>query len=348
MNQRITVDLSRNESPFDMHPRVRRAVSEALAEVNRYPEFDAATLRRALAEKSGVLPSQVVVGPGSVRVLDDLVVLVSARGGSALLLEPDFEAFRQQVGRTGMRIRSVATTGPNQPEPQGWADTEIPADTTLMMFSNPHNPVGTSVTCAQLTGLLGRVPREAVVVVDEAYRDFASPTTCRDATEHADEHPGLVVVRTFSKAFGLAGLRIGYALLPEKLAVALHRPYPVSTVATAAALEALDVEREIAVESLALIGYREALRQEVTALGLPVEASEGNFLWLAVGGLACGLATHLAERGVAVREVKGQGIRVSVGLPHQNRTFVAGVREFLGQCGIRATPRSSPPCPSGP
>jgi histidinol-phosphate aminotransferase len=325
----VTVDLSRNESPFPLHPRVRSAVVTSAAGANRYPEYDCRTLRAAIAESSGVGYRQVVVGPGSVSVLQDLVTLAARRRGRALLVDPDFEVYRQQVDTMGLQV-DLLSVGGRMGDRNDWADPHVPPDTRLVLFSNPNNPTGASLTCTQVVRILRAVPHQALVVIDEAYREFASEATCRDATVHARSHPGLVVVRTFSKAFGLAGLRVGYAIVPDGLDEGglLQRPYPVSGLAVAAARAALEVKDEIGADARALTGWRETLRAQIAALGVTVAASDGNFLWLPLSEQGHDLTTHLATHGIAVREVRSKGVRVTVGSPQENAVLLAALTEW--------------------
>ncbi|MBO3724065.1 histidinol-phosphate transaminase [Actinomyces bowdenii] len=331
------VKLSSNELPHPPQEAVVEAIAGAAREVNRYPEMTGAGLVAALAEHWGVTPDQVVVGNGSVALIQHLLDTVCEPGDEVVLPWRSFEAYPICVAVAGARAIRV----PLDPR----ARHDIPAmlaaitpRTRMVIACSPNNPTGTVLSAADLAALVEGVPRDVVVLVDEAYLDFVTDPGAGRALPLLASHPNLVIARTFSKAHALAGLRVGCLIAEPGLACAVRSvctPFGVSLPAQAAALAALGEAalaetarrcRGIAVERDRLAGV---LRDQ----GWQVPQAQGNFLWLPAGREAGALAEHFAQAGLLVRPFAGEGVRVSVGLPADNERVAAAAAAWMGAGG---------------
>ncbi|HEX2072493.1 MAG TPA: histidinol-phosphate transaminase [Geodermatophilus sp.] len=328
------VKLASNEVAFPPLPAVLEALAAAAGEINRYPDNGAVVLTGALADRYGVDPAQVVPGAGSVMLCQQLAQSFSDPGTSIAFAWRSFEMYPLLAAVAGARAVQVPLT-PGRPG--GSADThDLDAlaaavdDTTRLVFvCNPNNPTGTAVRRAELERFLDAVPADTLVVLDEAYREFVTDPDVPDGLELMRWRPNVAVLRTFSKAWGLAGLRVGY-LVAEDPAVAgavrkTHVPFSVSTLAQAAAVAALGCEDEVRRRCAAVVAERVRLTAALRERGLPVADSEANFVWLPVGEQAGELAAALEARAVITRPFAGEGIRVTVGTPEEDDVFLAAL-----------------------
>ena len=328
------VKLASNEVAFPPLPAVVEALAAAAGETNRYPDNGAVRLTRALADRYGVDPGQVVPGAGSVMLCQQLAQSFSDPGTSIAFAWRSFEMYPLLAAVAGARPVQV----PLVPGGSGGApDTHdlaaiaaaVDGSTRLVFVCNPNNPTGTAVRRAELEGFLDAVPPDTLVVLDEAYREFVTDPDVPDGLQLMRGRPNVAVLRTFSKAWGLAGLRVGY-LVAEDPAVAeavrkTHVPFSVSALAQAAAVAALASEAEVRARCAAVVAERERLAGELRSRGLAVSDSQANFLWLPVGGAAAGLATALESRAVITRPFAGEGIRVTVGTPEEDDAFLSAL-----------------------
>jgi histidinol-phosphate aminotransferase len=338
------VKLASNEVAFPPLPAVVAAVAAAAGETNRYPDNAAVALTAALADRYGVDPDQVATGCGAVTLCQELAQAYNDPGTSLAFAWRSFEMYPLLARVAGARAVQV----PLAPgRPGGPADThDLPAlaaaidETTRLVFvCNPNNPTGTAVRRAELVDFLDAVPASTLVVLDEAYREFVTDPDVPDGIELMRGRPNVAVLRTFSKAWGLAGLRVGY-LLAEDPAVAAavrktHVPFSVSTLAQAAAVAALASEDEVRLRCVAVVAERERLTGALRARGLDVADSQANFVWLPVGERATGLAAALEARAVITRPFAGEGIRVTVGTPEEDDVFLAALDDALGATDLR-------------
>jgi histidinol-phosphate aminotransferase len=325
------VKLASNEVAFPPLPAVLEAVGAAAAETNRYPDNGALVLTAALADRYGVDPGQVATGCGAVTVCQQLAQAYNDPDSSIAFAWRSFEMYPLLAQVAGARSVQVPLV-PGRPG--GPADTHdldglvaaIDDSTRLVFVCNPNNPTGTAVRRAALERFLDAVPATTLVVLDEAYREFVTDPDVPDGVELMRGRPNVAVLRTFSKAWGLAGLRVGY-LLAEDPAVAeavrkTQVPFSVSLIAQAAAVAALASEDEVRSRCAAVVAERGRLTTALRDRGLEVEDSQANFVWLPVGEEALPLAAALEARAVITRPFAGEGVRVTVGAPDEDDLFL--------------------------
>ncbi len=307
--------LSSNENPFDPLPGVVQAVQAAHG-FNRYPDATAARLRARLAERFGTTDDHVHVAAGSVSILFQLAQATSGAGDEILFSWRSFEAYPSLATVAG----STAVTVPNDAD--GRHDLDAMADavtdrTRMIIVCTPNNPTGPVVTQAGFDAFLARVPADVLIVLDEAYAEFVTdPDAVDGARVLAAGHPNVVVLRTFSKAYGLAGLRVGYAVGdPRVLAAARSTGIPLSVTAAAeqAALASLDAEDELRERVAELAARRDELAARLRETGWDVPEAQGNFVWLPAGDRALEVAEAFEAAGLIVRPFAGDGVRISIG-----------------------------------
>ncbi|MEW5769713.1 MAG: histidinol-phosphate transaminase [Pseudomonadota bacterium] len=334
------VKLASNENPLGASPRALAAIENVLMDLARYPDGGGFDLKAALSRHLGVAAGRIVLGNGSNDVLEMAARAFLAPGGSAVYSQYAFAVYPLAVQAAGAR-------GIEVPARDFGHDLEamlaaIEADTRLVFIANPNNPTGTLVDGAALADFVARVPAHVGIVLDEAYFEYLPAELRGDSLAWIDAHPNLMVTRTFSKAYGLAGLRVGYAVCHEQVVDLLNRvrqPFNVNSLAQAAAIAALD---DAAFLEHGLSINREGMAQlthGLDALGVSYIPSHGNFLACRVGDAA--RVNHaLLERGVIVRPIAGYGmpehLRVSVGLAEENTRFLRVLGEILRADGAGA------------
>ncbi|MGY1682866.1 histidinol-phosphate transaminase [Geodermatophilus sp. SYSU D01176] len=328
------VKLASNEVAFPPLPAVVEALAAAAGQTNRYPDNGAVVLTAALAERYGVDPGQVVTGCGAVMLCQQLAQAFNDPGTSIAFAWRSFEMYPLLAQVAGARAVQVPLVPGRPGGPADTHDLEALAaavdDSTRVVFvCNPNNPTGTAVRRAELTTFLDAVPTDTLVVLDEAYREFVTDPDVPDGLELVRGRPNVAVLRTFSKAWGLAGLRVGY-LVAEDPAVAeavrkTHVPFSVSTLAQAAAVAALASQDEVRRRCAAVTAERERLTAALRERGLDVSDSQANFVWLPVGEGTAELAAALEARAVITRPFAGEGIRVTVGTPEEDDVFLAAL-----------------------
>jgi histidinol-phosphate aminotransferase len=337
------VKLASNEVAFPPLPAVVEALAAAAGESNRYPDNGAVVLTQALAERYDVDPAQVVTGCGAVMLCQQLAQSYNDPGTSIAFAWRSFEMYPLLAQVAGARSIQV----PLMPgRPGGPADTHdlealaaaIDATTRLVFVCNPNNPTGTAVRAPELERFLDAVPVETLVVLDEAYREFVTDTAVPDGLQLMRGRPNVAVLRTFSKAWGLAGLRVGY-LIAEDPAVAdavrrTHVPFSVSMLAQAAAVAALASDDEVRRRCAAVTAERERLTAALRERGLDVADSQANFVWLPLGERTAEVAAALEARAVITRPFPGDGIRVTVGAPDEDDVFLAALDEVLAAAPV--------------
>ena len=296
---------------------VRASAAESL---NRYPDMATTRLVGALAQRLDVPADHVVTGPGSVGVLQALVAAVAGPGDEVLFAWRSFEAYPIITRVAGATPVAVPLTHDHRHDVAAMARA-VTERTRLVLVCSPNNPTGTVVSAAELDRLLQAVPDDVVVAVDEAYVELVRDPAAADGLAAYRERTNVAVLRTFSKAYGLAGLRVGYAVAPEPVATAVRRtslPFGVSSVAEAAALASLEHEPELFARVEALVAERARVQRALAAQGWDVPATQANFVWLDVGERAEELAQASAAAGLVVRAFPGEGVRVTVAEPEAN------------------------------
>lgn len=307
--------LSSNENPFPPLPSVVAAVQAAVA-VNRYPDASSPRLRARLAARYGVAVDAVHIAAGSVSILFQLAQATSGPGDEILFSWRSFEAYPSLATVAGATARAVPNDAAGGHDLDAMADA-VTDRTRMIIVCSPNNPTGSVVTQSRFDAFLTRVPADVLVVLDEAYAEFVTdPEAVSGAAVLAAGHPNVVVLRTFSKAYGLAGLRVGYAVGdPRILAAARSTGIPLSVTAAAeeAALASLDAEDELLERVRALAGRRDELAARLRESGWDVPEAQGNFVWLPAGERALEVAAAFDEAGLIVRPFAGDGVRISIG-----------------------------------
>ncbi len=305
--------LSSNENPFETIPAVRDAIANA--SVNRYPDAAMARLRHVLAERNDVPIEQVHVGAGSVSILAQLIAAAAGSDDEVVYPWRSFEAYPLLVTVAGARSVRV----PNRDDHGHDLDAiaaAVSERTRVVIACTPNNPTGSIITRDEFEQFMAKLPRDVLVLLDEAYIEFTDdPDAVRGIPLLAD-HPNLVVLRTFSKAYGLAGLRIGYAVGPEYVLDAARStaiPMSVTEQAQLAALAALEHENVLLDRVASIAALREEVWSALVAQGWPVPRSHGNFVWLPTGAATESAADRFAAAGLIVRAFHPEGIRVTIG-----------------------------------
>lgn len=316
--------LSSNESPYPLPASVREAIAEAAAGVNRYPDNGCTALIAAIAERYGVPADHIAVGCGSVGVTQMLLEAVGEPGAEVIYAWRSFEAYPILVGLSGSTSVEVALSDETH-DLAAIADA-ITERTRLIFVCNPNNPTGTVVGRAELEAFLDRVPAGCLVVLDEAYREYVRDDNVPDGLELYGDRPNLVVLRTFSKAYGLAGLRVGFMVGHPAVAGAIRKtflPFSVNALAQVAAIAALQAEDELLARVEITVKERDRVRGALLAQGWRVPPSEANFVWLRLGDATMDFSAACDLAGVSVRPFPGEGARVSIGSPEENDAFLA-------------------------
>jgi histidinol-phosphate aminotransferase len=332
------IKLASNETPYGPLPHVLDRIVEAATGSNRYPDTNSTDLVYALAEKYGVRPEQVALGCGSVSLCQQLVLASAGTGDEVLFAWRSFEAYPIVTligGATPVQV-------PLREQAHDLAAmAEAVTDRTRLIFvCNPNNPTGTVVPGSDLIEFLDRIPADILVVLDEAYREFVTDGSVVEGLSLLDRHPNLIVLRTFSKAYGLAGLRVGYGIAADPAVITAVRqtqtPFAVTGVAQAAALASLEevAEKQLAERVAELVAERGRVSAELRALGYAVPESQANFVWLPDGPPAEGAVDAVAfaagceQRGLLVRAFAGSGVRITVSTEAENDLLLSAAREL--------------------
>jgi histidinol-phosphate aminotransferase len=323
--------LSSNENPYPPLPGVVAAATEAVNEVNRYPDMGVSRLHAALADRLQVGREQIASGAGSVAVLYQLLQAACVEGDEVVYAWRSFEAYPIAVGLTGARSVQVPVDSDGRHDLAAMA-AAVTSDTKAVLVCTPNNPTGPAVHADELLAFLDAVPSSVIVAIDEAYHEFIVDPETVDGIEVARGRDNVVVLRTFSKAYGLAGLRVGYAVGSPPVAEGIRKcalPFGVSSVAQAAALASLDSEKELLERVEALVVERARVTTALRQQGWSIPDAQGNFVWLPLGEDAAAFAAGADADGVSVRPFAGDGVRVSIGEPAANDLFLGVADSWL-------------------
>nr|WP_325209792.1 histidinol-phosphate transaminase [Salinibacterium sp.] len=321
--------LSSNENPYPTHPAVMAAI--ASTEPNRYPDALAGGVRARLAERYGVDLGRVHVGSGSVAVLAQLISAVAGPGDEVLYAWRSFEAYPGLVtvaGATSVMVPLRADQGHDIDA----MSAAITPHTRAVIVCSPNNPTGTIVTREEFERLMAAVPADVLVMLDEAYIEFVADDSAVRGPEFLDRYRNLVVLRTFSKAYGLAGLRIGYALGdPVVLGAARTAAIPLSVTEAAqrGALAALDHEGELLEQVRELAERRDEVWRRLDEMGAPVPQPHGNFVWFPASGAAASVAEVFLRHGIVARALGDDGVRVTIGEAESVEKLLSAAREVV-------------------
>ncbi len=326
------IKLASNETPYGPLPGVAEAVAAAVRDVNRYPDHTAESLRIRFAGHVGVEPERVAAGPGSVGLLEQLALAYVDHGDEVVYPWPSFIAYPQFTRLAGGSESTVPLR--RQAFDAEAVVAAVSERTRVVLIANPNNPTSTALRTADLTRIVDSAPADCLVVIDEAYREFVTGADVPDAIELFGDRPNVAVLRTLSKAYGLAGLRVGFLVADPAVVDAVNAcaiPFGVNAAAQAAGLAALDEHAEVARRCAELIAERTRVAQALRRRGLGVPASEANFWWLPAGDASAELGRR---PGAARRRRPGRsdvGVRVTVGQPEDNDRFLARPRRRGGR-----------------
>jgi histidinol-phosphate aminotransferase len=330
------IKLASNENPLPPSDRVQKAIVAALASLNRYPDGSGFYLRQALAKKHGVMPDQVVLGNGSNELIELLVRTFLRPGDEAVVPHPSFVVYPMIVQAAG-GVRVMVMLKDFRLDLDAMARAITPM-TKIVFVANPNNPTATIVTKDEVEHFMARVPERTIVVFDEAYIEFAMGQDFPDMLAAVKQGRKVVVLRTFSKATSLAGLRVGYGVADADAVALMNRirqPFNVNSLGQAAALAALDDDAHV-LECVRMIeAGRHFLYDEFKSIGLQYVPSRANFILVDVGRSAADIYQKLLHQGVIVRPMTPFGLetafRITVGTPEENRKLVKALRVVLGK-----------------
>ncbi|MFT2015459.1 histidinol-phosphate transaminase [Streptomyces sp. 796.1] len=325
-----TYKLSSNENPYPPLPGVLEQAVQAAGALNRYPDLACSGLMAELSTRFDVPIEHLATGTGSVGVAQQLVQSTAGPGDEVIFAWRSFEAYpiiTQVSGATAVPV--PLTTG--EVHDLSAMLAAITERTRLIFVCNPNNPTGTVVRRAELERFLDAVPSDILIVLDEAYREFIRDEDVPDGLDLYRSRPNVCVLRTFSKAYGLAGLRVGFAVGHEPVAAALRKtavPFGVTQVAQEAAIASLRSEDALRERVDALVMERARVYEALVGQGWTVPESHGNFVWLRLGERTADFAAACERAGVVVRPFVGEGVRITIGETEANDIFLAAAESF--------------------
>jgi len=325
--------LSSNEIALQPLPSVLAVIAHAAQDINRYPDPFATELLAALAQKLNLSVDNIAIGTGSVGVCQQIVQAMVDAGDEVMFAWRSFEAYpiiSSIAGATSVQI-PLLTDGSHDLEAMA---TAVTADTKLIFLCTPNNPTGNVISQKQFDTFIAKIPSDVLVVIDEAYLEFNRDEDAVDGLASMLTHPNVGILRTFSKAYGLAALRVGYFVGPPHIAQAVMKtavPFGVSSLAQAAAVESLRREEELLARVQEVTQQRTHCEAELRALGVELHASQANFIWWPLGIRTDEFAALCTNHAIAVRAFSGEGVRISIGEPDAMERLVQIVRDFLAQ-----------------
>ncbi|MER6599404.1 histidinol-phosphate transaminase [Streptomyces sp. CS149] len=329
----VAYKLSSNENPYPPLPGVLESALAAAGNFNRYPDMACTGLMNELAERFGVPLAHIATGTGSVGVAQQLLQATSGPGDEVIYAWRSFEAYPIITQVSGATSVKVPLTEGDVHDLDAMAEA-ITDRTRLIFVCNPNNPTGTVVRRGELERFLDRVPSDVLVVLDEAYKEFIRDADVPDGIEIYRDRPNVAVLRTFSKAYGLAGLRVGFAVAHEPVAAALRKtavPFGVSQLAQDAAVASLRAEDELLGRVGSLVAERVRVSAELARQGWTVPESHANFVWLRLGERTLDFAGACERAGVVVRPFAGEGVRVTIGETEGNDLFLKTAEAFRAE-----------------
>ncbi|MBZ4018264.1 histidinol-phosphate transaminase [Streptomyces purpurogeneiscleroticus] len=326
----VAYKLSSNENPYPPLPGVLETAVTAAGAFNRYPDMACTGLMAELSERFGVPAEHLATGTGSVGVAQQLIQATAGPGDEVIYAWRSFEAYpiiTQISGATSVQV----PLDDNEVHDLDAMLAAVTERTRLIFVCNPNNPTGTVVRRAELERFLDAVPSDVLIVLDEAYREFIRDADVPDGIELYRDRPNVCVLRTFSKAYGLAGLRVGFAVAHEPVAAALRKtavPFGVSQLAQDAAVASLRSEDALLERVDALVAERTRVARTLTDQGWTVPESQANFVWLRLGERTVDFARACEQAGAVVRPFPGEGVRVSIGETEGNDIFLQTAEAF--------------------
>ncbi|MCK4910556.1 MAG: histidinol-phosphate transaminase [Thermodesulfovibrionales bacterium] len=332
-----SVKLASNENPLGPSPKAVAALSgNTLGTLNRYPDGGNYYLRQALAKKLDVSEDSLIFGNGSNELLDIAVRTFMEPGEDAVMAWPSFVVYPMAVQAVGCNGIKVPLTEDFRHDLGAMADA-ITDKTRMVFIANPNNPTGTINTKAEFDSFMSRVPKDIIVVVDEAYFEYATDESYADSMGHLRQGRNLLILRTFSKAYGLAGLRIGYGITLTSIASEMNKirePFNTSSPAQVAALAALEDDEHIENSVRVNAAGKEYLYAELAKLegmGIKYVPTHANFIFMLPGVDAGALNGALLKRGVIIRPMGEKAVRVTIGLEQENKAFIKALKEAMDE-----------------
>jgi histidinol-phosphate aminotransferase len=328
--------LASNESPFPPHPKAIEAIEAATGAMNRYPDPDATLLRRRIAERHETEPGRVAVGNGSCEILLAAAEALCEPGAEVVYAWPSFSMYPHMAALTGAREVRVPLAAGDVHDLDAMA-AEVTAATQLVVVCNPNNPTGTHLPAAEVAAFCERLPAHVTIALDEAYVEFQTDDDPDATVDLLADFPNLVVLRTFSKCYGLAGLRVGYAIGSARFRAAVdavRQPFSVNALAQAAGAEAILHSDDVARRVEATIAERARVEEALRGIGLRTAETQANFSWIDLGDTGEDeVLAGLAQRAIAVRAGTPLGdpghIRVTYGTEAEDDRFLAAITELI-------------------
>lgn len=324
-----TFKMSSNESPYGPLPSVQAVLADAAGQINRYPDNGAAELTEALAMRFGVPAEHIAIGCGSVGIAQQLLEAVGEPGAEVIFAWRSFEAYPYLTDLANATAVPVPLADYGHDLPAMAA--AITDRTRLIFVCTPNNPTGAPVRQDDLAEFLDQVPADCLVVIDEAYVQYVRDPGAADGLSLYASRPNVAVLRTFSKAYGLAGLRVGYLIGHDPVAQAVRKtmlPFTVNSLAQAAAVASLAAESELLERVEQVVKERDRVRRELVADGWTVPPTEANFVWLPLGLSTAEFSEHCDAAGVSVRPYAPDGVRVTIADPEANDAFLAAAGRY--------------------
>ena len=330
--------LASNETPWEPHPAVEQAITRALPTLNRYPDPGGTRLRKALSDRFDVPMSRITLGNGSCEILLAAATAMLEPGAEIVYAWPSFSMYPHLAAMTGARAIQVPLAGDERHDLEAMA-REVTAATRMVLVNNPNNPTATALPVGEIDAFVSAIPNHVAVIIDEAYVEFATLQDPDASLDLLKKHNNVILLRTFSKVYGLCGLRVGYALGSEQFKQAcdvVRQPFDVNALAQVAAAEALKHQDEVATRVERTIIERIHVESELEDRGLTTSDSDANFTWVDLGDRdEDAIMRGLGERGVIVRAGKDLGgpghLRVTFGTRPQNDRFLAALDATLAE-----------------
>jgi histidinol-phosphate aminotransferase len=331
--------ISSNENPYPPLPSVLEVIHEAAASINRYPDMAVTELCEVLADQLGVPVEHLATGTGSVGVLGQVIQATCDPGDEVVYAWRSFEAYPIVTALAGATSVPVSLDDHARHRLDAMA-AAITDRTKVVIVCTPNNPTGPIVTHAELEEFIAAVPRHVLVVIDEAYTEFVTDVDAPRSLELYREHPNVMVLRTFSKAYGLAGLRIGYAVANEPVAGALRKtavPFGVNSIAQAAAVASLRAFDELQERVEALVAERTRVAEELRGQGWFIPETQANFVWFGLGERSGEFTAAAQEAGLTLRQYGNDGVRATIGEIEANDTLIRVAGDFLADHPVDPT-----------
>ncbi len=329
-----SIKLASNENPLGPSPKAVEAVAKALNNLHRYPDGGCYYLKEKLARRLKVKPENLIIGNGSNEIIELIIRTFLRSGDEAVMGNPSFAVYPLVVPAAGGK--SVLVPLKNLTHDLDAMFDAITEKTKLVFIANPNNPTGTMNTKAQLDKFISRLPSDIILILDEAYYEFVTDKDFPNSLDYLNSGKNVVILRTFSKIYGLAGLRIGYGIAPENLNVYMNKvrqPFNVNSLAQIAAMAALDDEEHLKMSQKNNREGLEYLFRELKSMGFECVPTQANFFLIKVGK-GKEVYDALLRQGVIVRPMGSYGLgeylRVTVGLPEENKRFVETLRNTVG------------------